>query len=257
MCALLPVSRSPSNSSTLASLASKHPSGPPLLHQLAPGAPSIAIPDFVVKKMIFSFPAGSSPGPMGLRTEHLRSCLKFAFQTPQLEHLTNFINRLVAGKVDPAFSPFLAGATLSALIKNLVVFAPWPVVTCYVVLPPNAFVLFLRMLFVISFFSGWCFGPWRLRKLVPYFLWCYASPSNLFFDTHIISSEIGIQQGDPMAPFLFSLALQNLVSKIGSSFPDLLLNRWYLDDGNLAGDSKWENGFLSSKHRSKFSVHCL
>ena len=52
----------------------------------------------------------------------------------------------------------------------------------------------------------------------------------------ILSSEVGVQQGDPLGP-LFSVALQKLILSIhiDKSCTDLRLNVWYLDDGVLAG----------------------
>jgi hypothetical protein len=75
-------------------------------------------------------------------------------------------------------------------------------------------------------------------ELVPYFNWCYSNPSSLYFGDFKVSSEAGIQQGDPIGPFLFSLVLKKLILQIQDKFPLLKLNRWYLDDGNLAGDFK-------------------
>ena len=52
-----------------------------------------------------------------------------------------------------------------------------------------------------------------------------------------ISSESGVQQGDPLGSLLFVLVLQKLVSSLdaGDGCAEILLQAWYLDDGTLAG----------------------
>ena len=50
-----------------------------------------------------------------------------------------------------------------------------------------------------------------------------------------ITSEVGIQQGDPLGPLIFSLTLHPLVEKINREVPGLKLNAWYLDDGTMMG----------------------
>ena len=60
---------------------------------------------------------------------------------------------------------------------------------------------------------------------------CYAEKSYLLFGPEIIHSVEGVQQGDPLGPFLFSLGIQNLVNDCKSEF-----NCWYLDDGTIAGN---------------------
>lgn len=59
----------------------------------------------------------------------------------------------------------------------------------------------------------------------------YQSPSHLVFDKELIASATGIQQGDPLGPALFCLAIKPLVDSLRSP-----LNVWYLDDCLLAGD---------------------
>ena len=52
-----------------------------------------------------------------------------------------------------------------------------------------------------------------------------------------ISSESGVQQGDPLGPLLFALVLQKLVSSLDADdeCAEILLQAWYFDDGALAG----------------------
>ena len=50
----------------------------------------------------------------------------------------------------------------------------------------------------------------------------------------VISSQSGVQQGDPLGPLLFSLPLLLIIEEIKKEC-DLLLNVWYLDDGTLVG----------------------
>ena len=58
----------------------------------------------------------------------------------------------------------------------------------------------------------------------------YQTPSSLFCRDHIIQSEEGVQQGDPLGPLLFCLTIHPLVTKLTSEF-----KVFYLDDGTLGG----------------------
>lgn len=65
---------------------------------------------------------------------------------------------------------------------------------------------------------------------------CYARPARLYYDQYILSSTLGVQQGDPIGPLLFSLTLHPLVKYINSRCK-LDLHAWYLDDGTSIGDT--------------------
>ena len=73
----------------------------------------------------------------------------------------------------------------------------------------------------------------KLPQIYNYVNQCYAESTSLRFGGEIIQSNEGVQQGDPLGPFLFSLGIQDLIKDCKSEF-----NCWYLDDGTLAGDAK-------------------
>ena len=68
--------------------------------------------------------------------------------------------------------------------------------------------------------------------------WCYGQPSNLYFGAHTLISERGVQQGDPLGPMFFSLALQPLLLQLHEGISDegLQLVFSFLDDLVLAGE---------------------
>ena len=70
--------------------------------------------------------------------------------------------------------------------------------------------------------------------------WCYTRPSNLYFGPNTIASERGVQQGDPLGPLFFALALQPLLQQLHEGISDqgLHLAYSYLDDLNLAGEQE-------------------
>ena len=50
---------------------------------------------------------------------------------------------------------------------------------------------------------------------------------------NLIWSDSGVQQGDPLGPLIFSLAIHDIASSMKSN-----LNVWYLDDATIAGDPR-------------------
>jgi len=79
-----------------------------------------------------------------------------------------------------------------------------------------------------------------------YILQSYGTLSFLAFGENCIHSQRGVQQGDPLGPFLFSLVIQPLISSLKSQF-----NAWYLVDGTFAGPpSVVENDFIKNIENS-------
>ena len=75
----------------------------------------------------------------------------------------------------------------------------------------------------------------HLPGLAKWTEFCYGRHSKLFFDGAILNSEVGVQQGDPLGPLLFALALQPVLIKL-ANIPNLDLSFSFLDDLCLAGD---------------------
>ena len=61
----------------------------------------------------------------------------------------------------------------------------------------------------------------------------YHEPSHLFYGDHLVASSTGVQQGDPLGPTFFSLAIDDIARSVQL---ELELNVWYLDDACIGGD---------------------
>ena len=68
-------------------------------------------------------------------------------------------------------------------------------------------------------------------EILPFVFSSYGRHSHLFFGESIILSQEGIQQGDPLGPLLFCLALHDLLQPLCSDFKVA-----FLDDVTIAGD---------------------
>ena len=64
--------------------------------------------------------------------------------------------------------------------------------------------------------------------------WSYSSANRLHFGPNQLLSTTGVQQGDPLGPLLFSLALCKMMDEIQFIAPTTN-HFWYLDDGTIVG----------------------
>ena len=76
--------------------------------------------------------------------------------------------------------------------------------------------------------------------------WCLSQPSNVLFNSQVLSCTNGVQQGEPLSPLLFALGINDVISSLGS-MPGLD-QIWYLDDGFLHGPRlSWPVHFSNCK----------
>src|SRR5882757_4105176 len=73
----------------------------------------------------------------------------------------------------------------------------------------------------------------HLPDLLPFVSSSYASPSRLLFGEFVVVSGEGVQQGDPLGPLLFCLAIADI---LGGITADLVMG--YLDDITIGGSIK-------------------
>ena len=73
-------------------------------------------------------------------------------------------------------------------------------------------------------------------ELLPWASWCYGTHPLLWHPLGHLSSQSGVQQGDPLGPLFFSLVLRKITMAIAADDDclALLFNAWFLDDGVLA-----------------------
>ena len=73
--------------------------------------------------------------------------------------------------------------------------------------------------------------------LLPWLRTSYGGAAELFLGSHSLQATSGVQQGDPLGPLLFALAIHPILQAIQQACPDVL-QAWYLDDGRLCGDTE-------------------
>jgi len=74
-------------------------------------------------------------------------------------------------------------------------------------------------------------------ELEGWFRFCYGKPAKLFCEGEVLpfGSGMGVQQGDPLGPFLFALGISGCCTRLKSELDRETLSVWYLDDGTLVG----------------------
>jgi hypothetical protein len=70
--------------------------------------------------------------------------------------------------------------------------------------------------------------------LLPWVQYCYTQPATLFLGSMTLFSTTGVQQGDPLGPLLFALALHPVLLAVHRAHPTVTQG-WLLDDGGLMG----------------------
>merc|ERR1711989_33011 len=73
----------------------------------------------------------------------------------------------------------------------------------------------------------------KCPELLPMVSHSYSLPTPLSFGDAVISSVRGVQQGDPIGPLAFALAIDPIIRAVNSP-----LNVWYLEDGCLGGPAE-------------------
>ena len=104
-------------------LEQKHPRGPVPLH---PSHPEIKLPsesfklppDLDIKSVLYQFPRDSACSPSGLRIQHLIEAAEVHLPISICSSLRAIVNILADGRAPIGVAKFLAGGSLTALMKN-------------------------------------------------------------------------------------------------------------------------------------------
>ncbi len=72
-------------------------------------------------------------------------------------------------------------------------------------------------------------------SLARFAYWLYGTPSRLIYGKHVILSEQGVQQGDPLGGLFFCCGIHGVVKRTKEEHPDLSICVFFADDGHLAG----------------------
>ena len=81
-----------------------------------------------------------------------------------------------------------------------------------------------------------------IPHLLPWACLSLSTPAPLVSPFGLLSSAQGVQQGSPMGPLFFNVAIHQAISNMP---PELACNTWYMDDGTLVGPAAEFNLALS------------
>eukprot|EP00731_Ephydatia_muelleri_P016405 Em0009g829a len=248
-------------------LEQKHPRGP------VPSHPEIVLPsesfklppDLDIRSVLYQFPRDSACGPSGLQIQHLIEAAEVHLPISICSSLRAIVNILADGRAPIRVATFLAGGSLTALMKNE---EGSPLDLRPIVVEPKPLSFFDPFQLGVAYPAGAeklvhgfrrCISEhWGNREFVAckvdlknafnevsrqalleecathfpelfrWVYWCYGQHPTLWHPMGTLGSEQGVHQGDPLGPLLFSLVLQKLVRAIvaDKECSNLLFNRW-------------------------------
>ncbi|CAE7571396.1 unnamed protein product [Symbiodinium natans] len=219
----------PQTEETARALAALHP------HRPLPSTPAMgdlpvppALAPELVARCLRAFPVETAPGPTGLRVQHLRDACVAGGGDSFMAQLADVVNLMAQGR-----------APVGVAVKGGAEKAVHAVRAWSARHSGSSHKALLKLDFRNAFN---CVSREEVLKqtvvhfpaLARWAAWCYRQPSCLQFGDRALESSAGVQQGDPLGPLLFSLALQPLAAELRSDSLDLAVH--FLDDGVLAGD---------------------
>eukprot|EP00731_Ephydatia_muelleri_P038663 Em0851g2a len=262
----------PDTEDTWTQLSAKHPKSPPpvppahpplpltspILHQKVGFNSNRKVEDFNVLSILRSFSKASAAGPTGLRIQHLLDVAEVPVPTSICSLLRGVINLLASGQAPAAISQYMVGGSLVALRKGTQDIRPIAVGESLRRLTSKCLCSLIKE-DASAFFQPFQFGvalPQGCEK-------CLASPSltnapyifpssshgqhgamaNTLSCGHsmgTLTSEAGVQQGDPLGPFYFALVLHHLVLSISK---DEVAKTYF----SMHGEVAFCSSFIASK----------
>lgn len=72
-------------------------------------------------------------------------------------------------------------------------------------------------------------------SMARYIYFCYGRHSSLFYNSNIVKSMTGVQQGDPLSTLLFCIAIQPVLDELTVRFTGIH-QAWFCDDGTFLTD---------------------